>query len=182
MPGDIVTPGACTHDGIAIRDAESGADISAVRQLFEAYADSLDVDLCFQNFAQELAELPGDYAPPRGVLLIAEQHAEAIGCVGLRPLPDEAQPDHVGEVKRLYVVPHARGSRLGRALMRALIARAKALGYRELKLDTLATMTSAQALYASLGFRECAPYYDNPLPGTRYMAFALDAGSAKPAT
>lgn len=159
--------------GVVVRDARGGADIAVVRHLFEAYAASLDVDLCFQNFAQELAGLPGDYAPPRGMLLIGEQAGEAIGCVGLRPLHDPGQPPRVGEVKRLYVVPRARGGRLGRALMHALLERAPSLGYGELKLDTLASMTNARALYASLGFRECAPYYHNPLPGTLYMARAL---------
>ena len=163
-------PGAAD---VVIRDACASGDIDVARRLFEAYAASLDVDLCFQNFAQELAGLPGDYAPPRGILLLAEQRGEAIGCVGLRPLPDRARPSRIGEVKRLYIVPRARGARTGRALMQALLERAPALGYQELKLDTLATMTSARALYASLGFRECAPYYANPLPGTLYMSLAL---------
>jgi ribosomal protein S18 acetylase RimI-like enzyme len=158
-----------------IRDALARSDVEAVRRLFEAYAASLDVDLCFQNFAQELADLPGDYAPPRGALLIADRHGEAIGCVGLRPLHADVHGAGIGEVKRLYVAPDARGSHLGRTLMDALIGRARCLGYRELKLDTLATMRSARALYALLGFRECPPYYDNPLSGTAYMALALDA-------
>jgi len=157
---------------IVIRDAADAADIATVRRLFEAYAASLDVDLCFQGFAQELAGLPGDYAPPRGVLLVAEQHREAIGCVALRPLAEE-DGDTIGEVKRLYVMPAARGAQAGRRLMHALLERARSIGYGTLKLDTLATMTRAKALYESLGFRECAPYYRNPLPGVTYMSLAL---------
>lgn len=166
-----------THD-IVIRDA-AGADIATVRRLFEAYAASLDVDLCFQGFAEELAGLPGDYAPPRGVLLLAEQDGEAIGCVALRPLAREGN-DTIGEVKRLYAVPRARGAQAGRRLMHVLLERARAIGYDTLKLDTLATMTRAKALYETLGFRECAPYYPNPLPGVTYMALPLgieDRGS-----
>ena len=159
------------HGDVVIRDARDPDDIAAVGRLFEAYAASLGVDLCFQNFAHELATLPGDYALPRGALLLAEQRGAPIGCVALRPL--SAAPANIGEVKRLYVVPDARGTRSGRGLMEALIGRAQALDYDELKLDTLATMTSARALYASLGFRKCAPYYRNPLPGVGYLSLAL---------
>ena len=157
--------------GLAIRDA-AAADVGTVRRLFEAYAASLDVDLCFQGFAEELAGLPGAYAPPGGALLLAEQEGRTIGCVALRAL-DDGQGIRTGEVKRLYVVPHARGARAGRALMQALVERARALRYDTLKLDTLATMASARALYASLGFRECEPYYRNPLPGVAYMSLRL---------
>ena len=157
---------------VVIRDAHGGADIAAVRRLFREYADGLQVDLCFQNFAQELANLPGDYAPPRGCLLLALRDAEPIGCAALRALGDA--PDGA-EVKRLYVQPNGRGLGLGRALARAVIERARMIGYRELKLDTLATMREARSLYASLGFRECAPYYPNPLAGTTYMALPLQA-------
>ncbi|MGE5170431.1 MAG: GNAT family N-acetyltransferase [Rudaea sp.] len=148
--------------------------MAAARALFEEYAAALGVDLCFQNFAQELAGLPGDYAPPRGCLLLAEREAEHLGCVALRPLTDDT-----GEVKRLYVRPKARGLGVGRALAEAVIERARAIGYRELKLDTLATMHEAQALYASLGFRECAPYYRNPLRGTVYMALEMQGPGAR---
>jgi ribosomal protein S18 acetylase RimI-like enzyme len=142
--------------------------MAIARALFEEYAAALGVDLCFQNFAQELAELPGAYAPPRGCLLFAERAAEHLGCVALRPLGDGT-----GEVKRLYVRPKARGLGVGRALAEAVIARAQAIGYRELKLDTLAAMRDAQALYASLGFRECEAYYANPLGGTVYMELRI---------
>ena len=157
---------------VVIRDARDPADIPAIRRLFEAYAASLDVDLCFQNFAHELAALPGDYAPPHGALLLAERGDVHVGCVALRPLRDEV-PRKIGEVKRLYVVPDARGARTGHALMQALIARAQVAGYDELKLDTLATMASARTLYAALGFRPCAPYYPNPLPGVGYLSLTL---------
>jgi GNAT superfamily N-acetyltransferase len=155
---------------IVIRDA-GPADIAVVRALFEEYAASLDVDLCFQNFAQELVALPGDYAPPRGCLLLAERDALPLGCCALRPLHDAA--GDLGEVKRLFVRPQARGSGLGRSLARMVIERAKTIGYRTLKLDTLATMNEARMLYESLGFRACAPYYRNPLPGTIYMELVM---------
>ena len=156
---------------VAIRDVRVPADIPVVRALFEEYAASLHVDLCFQDFTRELAELPGSYAAPRGCLLVADDDAAVVGCVALRALSggDETQ----GEIKRLYLRPAARGRGLGRSLALAVIARARALGYRTLKLDTLSSMHSARALYASLGFRECAPYYRNPLPGTSYMALTL---------
>ena len=154
-----------------IRDARVPAEIPVVRALFEEYAASLHVDLCFQDFPRELAELPGGYAAPRGCLLVADDADQIVGCVALRALSgaDETQ----GEIKRLYLRPAARGRGVGRALALAVIERARAIGYRTLKLDTLSTMHSARALYASLGFRECAPYYDNPLPGTSYMELAL---------
>ena len=161
----------CVVKAVVIRDA-AASDIGRVRHLFEAYAASLDVDLCFQGFAEELAGLPGDYAPPRGALLVATQDRETVGCVGLRPLACDGD-EMIGDVKRLYVVPQARGVHAGRALMQALLDRARALQYDTLKLDTLATMASARALYASLGFRECTAYYRNPLPGVAYMSLRL---------
>jgi GNAT superfamily N-acetyltransferase len=157
--------------GVVIRDAVVPDEIPVVRALFEEYAASLDVDLCFQNFAAELAGLPGDYAPPRGCLLVADGEPRVAGCVALRPLGGRGGA--LGEIKRLYVRPEGRGAGVGRALAETVIARARALGFLELKLDTLATMREARALYAALGFRECAPYYRNPLPGVAYMQLAL---------
>ena len=157
--------------GVVIRDLRIPDEIAVTRELFLEYAASLDVDLCFQNFEQELAGLPGDYAPPRGCLLLAHGVTGAIGCVALRPLVESGFAS--AEVKRLYVRPDARGTGLGRALAETIIARARERGYRELKLDTLSTMREARALYTALGFRECAPYYDNPLPGVAYLALAL---------
>jgi GNAT superfamily N-acetyltransferase len=156
-----------------IRPAATPAAVAAARALFEEYAASLDVDLCFQGFAQELATLPGAYAPPRGCLLLAGSSERPAGCVALRPLPGGSAAPAIGEVKRLYVRPEARGTGMGAALARAVIAQARVIGYAELKLDTLASMTAARALYGALGFRECAAYYHNPLGGTVYMALQL---------
>ncbi len=152
-----------------IRDALTDDDIAAVGQLFAAYASSLGVDLQFQDFATELADLPGKYAPPRGALLLArDSGGRALGCIALRPLAGETC-----EMKRLYDCPEARGQDLGRRLAIALIERARAIGYARLRLDSLADMTPAQALYRSLGFRAIAPYYSNPLPGVSYMELDL---------
>jgi putative acetyltransferase len=159
------------RDGELIRRAVSAAEIAQARALFEEYAASIGVDLCFQNFSEELAALPGAYAPPRGALLLAGPADDPSGCAALRPLPD-GDPT-IGEVKRLYVRSRARGSGLGRALVSRILADAAAIGYRELKLDTLPTMAAARVLYASLGFRECAAYYRNPLDGVVYMSLVL---------
>jgi GNAT superfamily N-acetyltransferase len=163
--------------------AETPADIALARGLFVEYARWLAVDLCFQGFDSELATLPGSYAPPRGRLLLAGVRPAAFGCIALRPLEAQgaccagaASPtdeDAIGEVKRLYVQPAHRGEGWGRRLAEALIAEARAIGYRELKLDTLEWMGEARKLYAKLGFRVCPAYYDNPLPGVVYMALAL---------
>jgi len=154
-----------------IRRAVTAADIAHARALFNEYAASIGVDLCFQNFAEELATLPGAYAPPRGVLLLAGPNEHPSACAALRPLP--GGDPLVGEVKRLYVRPAARGSGLGRALVLQIIDNASAIGYRELKLDTLPTMAAARALYEFVGFRECAAYYRNPLEGVFYMSLTL---------
>ena len=157
-----------------IRDARVPEEIAVARAMFAEYAASLDVDLCFQHFDRELAELPGDYAAPLGCLLLADDGARPIGCVALRPLPQPAgHAVRCGELKRLYVQPHARGAGRGRSLALAVIERARSIGYGELKLDTLATMDEARTLYASLGFRPCPAYYDNPLPGTVYMTLTI---------
>jgi len=156
-----------------IRPAAGAAAFAAARQLFEEYAAGLGVDLCFQGFAEEVATLPGAYAPPRGRLLLAGDPAAPTGCIALRPLPADDDNTTTAEIKRLYVRPVARGTGLGGALARAILAEARAIGYREVKLDTLPQMAAAQALYASLGFRPCEAYYRNPLGGTVYMALAL---------
>jgi putative acetyltransferase len=157
-----------------IRQAASATDFALARALIQEYADSLNVDLCFQDFAGELAGLPGAYAPPHGRLLLAGTPGAAFGCIALRRLTSGIDP-LVGEVKRLYVQPPQRAGGWGRRLVEALLAEAVAIGYRELKLDTLARLTAARALYAQLGFRECAAYYVNPLPEVVYMSLALPA-------
>jgi putative acetyltransferase len=157
-----------------IRAAATTNDLEEARALFREYAAWLAVDLCFQGFSEELATLPGAYAPPRGMLLLAGPAAATLGCIALRPLTDDASPSGaVAEVKRLYVRPAARGTGLGRDLVQAVIDGARAIGYGELKLDTLDRMAEARSLYAKLGFHECAPYYHNPIAGAVYMAMAL---------
>ena len=152
-----------------IRQATTVDDVGRARALFVEYAQWLKVDLCFQGFAEELKALPGAYAPPFGRLLLAGTTDAAFACIALRPL----ESARLAEVKRLYVQPAHRGQRWGYRLAERLIAEARVIGYRELKLDTLEWMTSARILYASLGFRECAAYYDNPLAGVVYMRLEL---------
>jgi len=151
----------------AIREAASPADIAHARELFLEYAAWLNVDLCFQNFDEELATLPGKYAPPRGRLFLAGD--APVGCIALRPLDEPG----IGEVKRLYVRPAARGTGLGRALVETVLSHARAIGYGELRLDTADWMGDAVRLYARLGFRERSPYYHNPMPGVVFMSLAL---------
>jgi GNAT superfamily N-acetyltransferase len=157
-----------------IRRALTPDDVAAVRGLFEAYAASLDVDLCFQGFAAELVSLPGAYAPPRGALFVAGPAMAAVGCVALRPLATQGASATAAELKRLYVRPEGRGAGLGVALVHAAIDAARAIGYREILLDTLPSMTAARALYAALGFVPCDAYYPNPVAGTAYLRLALD--------
>jgi GNAT superfamily N-acetyltransferase len=153
-----------------IRPVRTPQDIAAVARLFQAYADSLDVDLCFQGFAAEVAGLPGAYAPPRGELLLVRDPAgQALGCVALRPVEDAG----CAEMKRLYVAPAGRGAGLGRRLVEAILAAAERLGHREVRLDTLPTMLEAAALYRSMGLQPTAPYYDTPVAGTLFMARRL---------
>jgi ribosomal protein S18 acetylase RimI-like enzyme len=146
------------------------ADLAAIRTLFVAYATSLTVDLSFQQFDTELATLPGAYAPPLGALLLArDPQGKAAGCIALRPLGEAG----IGEIKRLYVAPEARGRQLGEQLARAMLHEAAARGYRELRLDTLPGMGAAIALYHKLGFTPTAPYYATPIDGTLFFARTL---------
>jgi len=161
----------------AIREARTPVDIAFARELFVEYAKWLQADLCFQDFDRELATLPGTYAPPRGRLLLAGEPDEAFACIALRPLVADASlplpAGSIAEVKRLYVRPAARNEGWGGRLVTMLVDEARAIGYAELKLDTLDWMAGARALYAKHGFRECAAYYVNPLPGAVYMSRSL---------
>jgi ribosomal protein S18 acetylase RimI-like enzyme len=151
-----------------IREAQTDADIAQARELFIEYQAKLGVDLCFQGFSEELAALPGYYARPAGRLLLASNGASALGVVGLRSVGGADC-----EMKRLYVRPAGRGLGLGRLLTTTLIKEARLAGYHRMLLDSLPTMTEAQALYRSLGFTEIAAYCNNPIAGTLYMALEL---------
>jgi ribosomal protein S18 acetylase RimI-like enzyme len=144
-------------------------DLAAVVALFRAYAAGLEIDLAYQGFEAELAGLPGKYAPPAGALLLARDRAGVpIGCAALRALGPG-----VGEMKRLYVLPSARGLGLGRALVDAVVGAARGRGYREIRLDTLPSMAEATALYRSAGFAPIPAYYPTPVAGTLFFALSL---------
>lgn len=147
-------------------------DLTEVAALFRAYEASLDSDLCFQGFEAELAGLPGQYAPPGGALLVARApDGAAVGCVALRPFGDNG----VCEMKRLYVAPRGRGLGLGKALMQAVIGEALRIGWREIRLDTLPSMTVAQAMYRKAGFVPIEPTGATPAGGRVFMALDLTA-------
>ncbi len=148
---------------ITLVDASVPARLDVVRELFREYQRTIQVDLCFQGFEEELAALPGLYAPPPGRLLVALVDGAVAGCGALRPLGGG-----FAELKRMWVRPAFRGLGLGRILAEELLRAADAEGYAAVRLDTLDSMRSARALYASLGFREIPAYYDNPLPGVLY--------------
>lgn len=152
-----------------ITEAGSAGDYAAAKTLIEEYAAALGVDLCFQNFSDEIANLARVYGPPSGCLLLARLGGEPVGCVGVRD-----RGAAVCEMKRLYVKPQARKSGLGRRLAESAVAHARRQGYSRMVLDTLQSMSEAQSLYASLGFQEADRYYPNPLSGVRYLALDLD--------
>jgi len=150
--------------------ADTPECLAHIRELFREYQESLGVDLCFQGFEAELADLPGKYAPPTGALILGLKGNNAAGCVALR----EIEPG-VCEMKRLYVRPAHRGQGLGRALAEKIIAEGRRLGFRTMRLDTLEQLREAIGLYESLGFRRIPPYYANPLPGVIYWELRLKA-------
>jgi ribosomal protein S18 acetylase RimI-like enzyme len=153
----------------AIAQADSSARIAQSRELFLEYAQSLGFSLCFQNFDKELAELPGDYAPPEGRLLLAECEGNVAGCVALHKL----EPG-ICEMKRLYVRSEFRGKRLGRALAQSVIVEARSIGYHRMRLDTVdPIMGDAVAMYRKMGFNEIPPYRANPIAGAIYMELEL---------
>lgn len=157
---------------IEIAPAQFPRDLEAVRDLFQEYADSLAVDLGFQDFGAEVDDLPGKYASPTGSLLIAWRGNEAIGCVAMRRIDSNSC-----EMKRLYVRPSGRGESLGRQLAERICEQARSAGYRQICLDTLPSMATAQALYASLAFLPIEPYVFNPIEGTKFLARDLTVKS-----
>jgi len=164
-----VSPVPSVVKDVAVLQAVTPEQIAQARELFLEYAQSLGFSLCFQNFDQELAGLPGDYQPPSGRLLLAEFDSELAGCVALHKLELE-----ICEMKRLYLRPKFRGQGLGRILAEAIISEARQIGYRHMRLDTVGpVMKDAVAMYGKLGFREIAPYRANPMAGTLYFELAL---------
>ncbi len=153
---------------IQIIQAATGDQLAIARDLFKNYAASLDFDLDFQDFEQELNDLPGDYAPPQGQIFIARLKKEAAGCVALRKL-DQGRC----EMKRLYVKPGFRGLGVGRTLAEAIIVQAREAGYAAMRLDTVPSMSTARMLYKTLGFKEISPYRFNPVEGTAYLELKL---------
>jgi putative acetyltransferase len=147
---------------------ESPAEWEITREIFREYAQSLGIDLCFQNFDAELSGLPGDYAEPRGALLLAMAEGQIAGCCALRPLDNVDYPN-ASEMKRLYVRRPFRGSGLGRQLAEAMLDAARRAGYTCVLLDTLDDMEAARALYQDLGFEEIPPYYHSPIVGAHYL-------------
>lgn len=172
-PVPSVSPGV---QGFSIAQAQSPAQIAHVRELFLEYGQSLGFSLCFQSFDQELAGLPGDYAPPDGRLLLMEYEGQPAGCVALHKLETDSC-----EMKRLYVRPAFRGKGLGRVLAERIVNEARAIGYDRLRLDTVEpVMKNAVALYRLLGFREIAPYRANPIAGALYMELDLGRNLTEP--
>jgi len=154
---------------------ESDEQVQQARGLFEEYAAWVGFNLCFQNFDKELSELPGDYAPPNGRLLLAVENDQVAGCVALRKIGEG-----IGEMKRLYVRPEFRGKGLGRTLTETIIEAARDLGYRRLRLDTLpGKMDQAIAMYRSLGFKDIERYYNNPYETAAFMELLLDQERGK---
>ncbi len=153
---------------LQILQANTTQNFEFARALIKEYTVSLDFDLDFQNFKEELVNLPGDYTPPDGCLLIAFWQEQVTGCVALRKLEDR-----ICEMKRLYVKPQFQGKGIGKALAEAIIEKARKIGYFRMCLDTILSMDRARALYLSLGFKEIAPYRYNPIEGAAFMELGL---------
>lgn len=167
-----VSPVPSVVKGLTFTQAESPVQIAQARELFLEYAQSLGFSLCFQNFDKELADLPGEYSPPGGCLLLAEYEGQPAGCVALHKLKNS--DDSICEMKRLYLRPQFRGKGLGRALADRIITEARQMGYRRMWLDTVEpVMKDALAMYRRLGFKEIAPYCANPIAGALYMELEL---------
>jgi len=156
-------------DVMKLIQVQSEEEVQKARELFEEYSTWLGINLCFQNFDKELAELPGEYVPPSGCLLLATENDQTRGCVALRRIGEG-----IGEMKRLYVRPEFRGQGLGRNLSGAVIKAAREIGYHVIRLDTLpGKMDQAIAMYRSLGFKNIEPYYNNPVEGAAFMELEL---------
>lgn len=160
------------ENSISVTPVETDAELSAVKSLFRAYVDWLGIDLTYQGFEEELAGMPGKYAPPKGALFVAKDaDGSILGCVGLRPFDDDGRC----EMKRLYVVPEGRGKGVGAALVARVLEAAVAAGYRQMLLDTLPTMTGAVKLYTAAGFEQIPAYYDTPIEETVFFRKLLQA-------
>ena len=169
MSASSVSPVPSLLKGFVFYQAGSPQQIAQARELFLEYAQSLGFSLCFQNFDKELADLPGDYAPPGGRLLLAEFEGQVAGCVALHKLEEG-----ICEMKRLYLRPQFRGKGLGRAIADRIMAEARQIGYQRMRLDTVEpVMKDAVAMYRGIGFREIAPYCKNPIDGALYMELLL---------
>ncbi len=153
---------------LKILQVQTGENLKFIKTLFKEYANSLDFDLDFQDFDKELANFPGDYAPPKGCLLLAKDEDKIAGCVALRELSEG-----VCEMKRLYVKPQFRGLGIGKNLAEAIIQEAQKIGYTRIRLDTAPSMQEARALYMSLGFKKISPYRYNPIEGAEFMELSL---------
>ncbi|HEY0548155.1 MAG TPA: GNAT family N-acetyltransferase [Verrucomicrobiae bacterium] len=154
--------------GFVLSPAVCATDLAAARELFQEYADGLAIDLCFQNFAEELASLPGNYAPPKGCLLLAKVDECDVGCIAVRPL----EPG-IAELKRLFVQPSFRGRGIAKSLIEAALAFAQHAGHRVVRLDTLREMKTAIALYSGFGFKEIPPYNAGGVEGIQYFELKL---------
>ena len=165
-------PAPLSPADIRVRAPTTASELDAVRSLFVEYAGTLNVDLCFQNFNTELATLPGEYAAPRGGLLLVTVDGQLAGCCAMRPL-DAVDYPNACEMKRLYVRPAYRGLQLGRMLVETILETARVAGYDCILLDTLNDMEAARALYQELGFEDIPPYYYNPIAGAHYLKAEL---------